>query len=140
MSMARTSLIAGALAVAAAVGARTMISASWAASKEKTMVVEYIRYEIPEPQHQSFLAAYQAATKELAASPECLAYEIAEGVEEPDNFVVRIEWSSVEAHERGFRTGAHFATFFAKVKPFFANIREMKHYQVATEGKGGGAK
>lgn len=104
------------------------------------MVVEYIRYEIPAPQHEEFLAAYRAAGKDLAGAPECVRYEIAEGVEEPDKFVVRIEWTSVEAHERGFRQGAHFAPFFAKVKPFFSNIREMKHYSVTSEGKGASSK
>jgi len=47
--------------------------------------------------------------------------EIAQGVEESDHFIVRIEW---------FRTRAQFGPFFAKVKPFFQYIREMKHYEV----------
>ena len=53
-----------------------------------------------------------------------------QGVEEPDNFIVRIEWDSIEGHERGFRRGPQFAPFFAKVKPFFTNIQEMKHYTI----------
>lgn len=56
--------------------------------------------------------------------------EIAQGVEEPDHFIVRIEWDSLEGHEKGFRTSAQFGPFFAKVKPFFQYIREMKHYEV----------
>jgi len=51
-------------------------------------------------------------------------------VEEPDNFIVRIEWDSVEGHEKGFRSSKEFASFFSKVKPYFSNIREMKHYQL----------
>lgn len=100
------------------------------------MVVEYIRYQVPGPQHGEFLAAYEAAGRDLASAPECLRYEIAQGVEEPDNFVVRIEWESVDAHERGFRNGPSFASFFAKVKPFFGNIREMKHYEVRARSAG----
>jgi quinol monooxygenase YgiN len=138
MSTPRTILIAVVLGVTAATGA--LVSLARAAPKEKTMVIEYIRYEIPRAQHEPFLTAYRAAAKDLAAAPECLSYEISQGVEEPDNFIVRLAWSSVEAHERGFRGGAHFAPFFAKVKPFFANIREMKHYQIAAEGKGAGAR
>lgn len=93
------------------------------------MVIEYIRYEIPPPRHAEFLAAYRAAGADLAASPHCLRHEIGQGVEEPDNFIVRIEWDSLEGHEQGFRKSAEFGPFFAKVKPFFANIREMKHYR-----------
>lgn len=104
------------------------------------MVVEYIRYDVPAARHDEFLAAYNSAAKELKSSGHCASYEISEGVEEPDNFVVRIEWDSLEGHEKGFRTSAQFASFFAKVKPFFSEIREMKHYRVTAHGSGGAAK
>lgn len=94
------------------------------------MIVEYIRYRIPAADHDAFIAAYRSAGADLTASPHCLRYEVTQGVEEPDNFTVRIEWDSLEGHERGFRQGPHFAPFFAKVKQFFPNIQEMKHYRV----------
>ena len=100
------------------------------------MVVEYIRYEVPPAQHEQFIADYQAAAAQLEASEHCLRYEISRGVEEPNNFTVRIEWDSLEGHERGFRKSAGFGPFFAKVRPFFEQIREMKHYQVVHQGSG----
>ncbi|MHB8417436.1 MAG: putative quinol monooxygenase [Myxococcales bacterium] len=104
------------------------------------MVVEYIRYDVPSAQRDQFIAAYKSAAKELEASDHCLLYEITEGAEEPNNFTVRIEWDSLEGHEQGFRTSSQFAPFFAKVKPFFGQIREMKHYQVLQQGKGAAAR
>lgn len=59
-----------------------------------------------------------------------LGYEVARGVEEPDRFVVRIQWDSVEGHEQGFRAAPHFAEFCTAVKPFFPQIQEMTHYSV----------
>jgi quinol monooxygenase YgiN len=109
-------------------------------SRENNMVVEYIRYEVPSSRHAEFLAAYKAAAQELQASAHCLGFEISEGVEEPDHFIVRIEWDSVDGHEQGFRNSSGFKSFFDKVKPFFSDIREMKHYRVATVGKGAGAR
>ena len=94
------------------------------------MVVEYIRYRVPTEQAQSFAAAYARAAAVLDADEHCLAYEIARGVEEPENWVVRIKWDSLEGHEQGFRTGPHFQQFLAAVRPFFGAIQEMKHYQV----------
>jgi quinol monooxygenase YgiN len=93
------------------------------------MVIEYVRYQIPAATHAAFLEAYHAAGADLAASTHCRKFEISQGVEEPDNFVVRIEWDSIEGHEQGFRGSAEFTSFFARVKPYFPNIREMKHYQ-----------
>lgn len=104
------------------------------------MVIEYIRYQVSSGQHESFLAAYRSAADELRASEYCIGYEISQGVEEPDNFMVRIEWTSLEAHEKGFRSSPSFASFFAKVKPYFANIREMKHYRDCGSGPGAAAR
>ena len=99
------------------------------------MIVEYIRYEVPAARHEEFIAGYKSAGKDLEASPHCLHYEISEGVEEPDNFIVRIDWDSLEGHEKGFRQSAQMAPFFQKVKPFYNLIREMKHYSVKAAGK-----
>jgi len=125
------------LGTAAALGVLiTFATMQTLAAKEKKMVVEYVRYEVPAAEQDTFLGAYRAAAAELSAAPECLRYEISQGIEEPNNFVVRIEWQSQEAHERGFRQGPHFPPFFAKVKPFFSSIREMKHYRIVADGQG----
>lgn len=116
--------------------ASLVMTGAQAAPKETHMVIEYIRYEVPATRHADFLAAYASATKELKTSSHCFGFEISEGVEEPDHFMVRIEWDSVEGHEQGFRSSPGFRSFFAKVQPFFSEIREMKHYRVAATGKG----
>jgi quinol monooxygenase YgiN len=94
------------------------------------MVVEYIRYRVPAERHREFEAAYVQAQAALEDSAHCLAYEVSRGIEEPENYVVRIEWDSIEAHEQGFRQSAGFGPFFAAVKPFFEQIEEMRHYEL----------
>ncbi len=93
------------------------------------MIVEYVRYRIPEGNQQSFEAAYAEAATLLEASEHCLSYELSHGVEDPENYILRIEWDSQVGHERGFRSSAEFKTFFSAVKPFFDNIEEMRHYE-----------
>ena len=92
------------------------------------MVIEYIRYSVPEGKRADFERAYAEAAKVLDASEHCLAYEVSRGVEEPGRFVVRIEWDSVEGHEQGFRKSPPYRDFFALVRPFFDDIEEMSHY------------
>lgn len=99
------------------------------------MIVEYIRYETAGDQADKLLDAYRRASKHLDAAPECLRYEVAQGVEEPSMVIVRIEWTSVEAHERSFRGGPHFPPFLEQVRPFISMIREMKHYRQVTSGQ-----
>jgi quinol monooxygenase YgiN len=93
------------------------------------MIVEYIRYEGDSAALDALVEAYEAASAELTKAPECLRYEVARGVEHPEVVIVRIEWSSVEAHEQGFRKGPHFAPFLTRVRPFIPLIREMTHYR-----------
>lgn len=98
------------------------------------MVVEYIRYTVPAARAEDFVAAYRKAGEVLDADPHCLDYEVARGVEEPEHFVVRIDWDSVEGHEQGFRASQRFGEFFTAVRPFLADIDEMKHYAVQHRG------
>lgn len=92
------------------------------------MIIEYVRYTISGDRAEEFEAAYQEASSALDASPHCLGYELAQGVEEPEHWVLRIRWDSLEGHEAGFRSSPGFAGFFKAVRPFFEDIQEMKHY------------
>jgi quinol monooxygenase YgiN len=94
------------------------------------MTVEYIRYKVTEEQNQAFIEAYKDASIELNASPFCMAYELTECEEEVGQFILRIEWTSTDEHINGFRKSEIFPSFFAKVKPYFDNIQEMRHYKL----------
>jgi hypothetical protein len=72
----------------------------------------------------------------MDADSHCLCWEMARGGEEPEHFVVRIEWDSVEGHQQGLRASARCGEFFAAVRPFFSAIEKMTHYQVRPTGAG----
>ena len=94
------------------------------------MVIEYIRYEITDP--EPFLLGYEKARAALDTSPHCLSYELSRCTEEPTSFILRIEWESAEGHLQGFRKSPEFARFLAAVRPFIENIREMRHYALTS--------
>ena len=95
------------------------------------MIVEYIRYHIEgEDAARAFEAGYVEAAKSLEASPECLAYELSRCTEAPADWILRIEWTSEEAHLQGFRKGPRFPPFLAAIRTFIPNIQEMRHYAV----------
>lgn len=99
------------------------------------MILEYIRYTIPLERAREFAKAYANAGKVLNEDNHCLDFEISQGVEEPQHWIVRIQWDSVEGHEQGFRKASHFREFLAAVKPFFDNIDEMRHYRIHGDPK-----
>ena len=98
------------------------------------MIVEYIRYTIADEKSQAFEAAYTQARESLDASAHCLGYELTRGVEEPTSYTLRIEWDSLEGHERGFRGSEHFRQFLPHIRPFIGDIQEMRHYDVVFAG------
>jgi quinol monooxygenase YgiN len=99
------------------------------------MIVEYIRYQIPEEEAGSFEDAYQSAGASLQASPHCERYEVARCTEDPAAYTVRIEWDSAEGHLQGFRGSPEFRSFFAAVRPYVERIEEMRHYEVKSAGR-----
>ncbi|MEO5510743.1 MAG: antibiotic biosynthesis monooxygenase [Longimicrobiales bacterium] len=93
------------------------------------MMTEIVRYNIPAGEEAAFEEAYEGAQRYLAASPHCLGYELLHSIDEPQRYILRIQWTSVDGHINGFRKSPEFASFFAAVRPFFAAIEEMKHYE-----------
>lgn len=55
------------------------------------MIVEHARYAVTPSRAEGFRQAWAGAAELLQADPRCLAYEIAEAVDEPGLFVVRIQ-------------------------------------------------
>jgi hemoglobin len=104
------------------------------------MVVEYIRYRIPQERRDSFEPAYEQAADALRAAPQCVDYELSRCVDDPACYLLRITWTSADEHLRGFRGGPLFGQFFAAIKPYVEDIEEMRHYEITTvSGPGGGA-
>ncbi len=100
------------------------------------MIVEYIRYKVEdEARRDDLVAAYVEATKSLDAAPECLAYELTLCEEDVTAAVLRIEWTSTDAHMRGFRKSTVFQDFFAAIRPFVPEIAEMRHYALTSVAK-----
>ena len=93
------------------------------------MIVEYIRYRIPNAQGVEFERAYGLAGEALLASPHCLAYELTRCTEDPTCYVLRIEWDSADGHRQGFRGSTEFRAFFRHIQPFVSQIEEMRHYE-----------
>lgn len=93
------------------------------------MITEYIRYTLTAHEPAAFIAAYAEAAQYLQAAPECLGFELSQCAEDARSFVLRIDWTSAEAHHVGFRQGPRFQPFLALIRPFVAEIAEMRHYQ-----------
>ncbi len=92
------------------------------------MIIEYLRYSIPEDLQAAFVKDYDAARISLMRSPHARAFELAQCVDDKSQFILRLEWSSIDDHLQGFRHSAEFQEFFGHIRKYVSNIDEMRHY------------
>lgn len=92
------------------------------------MIVEYLRYTVPADRADDFIQDYAAAREPLLSSPHALSFDISRCVEDPTQFILRIEWTSAADHMEKFRGSPEFRAFFAHVRPWVGCIDEMRHY------------
>ena len=93
------------------------------------MIVEYLRYTIDQERQATFISDYQHAAVPLQASAYCEQYEFCQCVEDPSQFLIRIQWTSAEDHLQGFRGSDEFKAFFTHIKSYIDDIDEMRHYK-----------
>lgn len=93
------------------------------------MIVEYLRYTIDAARQEIFIADYKQASQQLQNSTYCESYEFCQCVEDPTQFIIRIQWTSADDHLKGFRGSDEFKAFFPRVKAYLNDIDEMRHYQ-----------
>jgi hemoglobin len=94
------------------------------------VIIEYVRYRIAESAAEEFVDAYRRAASSLERSLFCLHYELARCSEEPECFILRLQWTSLEDHMSKFRQSAEFREFLKSIGPYVDRIEEMRHYEV----------
>jgi len=92
------------------------------------MIVEYLRYEIDSARQEKFVDDYRAASVPLLASPYATSFDLCQCDEDPQQFILRIEWTSADDHMKGFRSSQEFKDFFMHIKSYLKDIVEMRHY------------
>ncbi len=92
------------------------------------MILERAIFAIKPGQAEDFEAAYAQARKLIEAAKGCRKAEMRRGVENPDSFLLLVQWETLEDHMIGFRESPAFAEWRALLGPHFASPPAMEHY------------
>jgi len=103
--------------------------ANWSSGKLCRMVLEVAQIAVIPGQEAEFVAAYGRAREGLVTTPGCQSVRITRGVESPSQFVLLVEWDSVQAHEENFRATQRFTTWRGEIGPYFANPPHVEHFE-----------
>jgi len=93
------------------------------------MVLEIADIRIHPGQQAAFEAAMARATAEVLPQAQgVLRWQVDHCIENPERYVLQIEWATLEDHTVGFRQGPLFALWRGHIGGFFAQPPLVEHF------------
>ena len=94
------------------------------------MIVERALFKILPGREEEFEQTfYDEARHVISQSPGFISARLARGIEQPDTFLLIVEWETVEDHTDGFRSSELFTRWRELLGPCFAEAPAVEHYQ-----------
>jgi len=92
------------------------------------MVLEVALINVLAGREDDFVAAYGKARELVLTTPGCRSVRMTRGVETPTQFVLLVEWDSVEAHLENFRATDRFTRWRGLIGPYFDGAPRVEHF------------
>jgi heme-degrading monooxygenase HmoA len=92
------------------------------------MILEHAILEVKAGQDAAFEAAMKTAAPLIAASDGFLGLDVKPCVEKPGRYLLLVQWTSVEAHEKGFRGSDRYLKWKALLHGFYEPFPVVQHY------------
>ncbi len=98
------------------------------ASASPTEVLEVAPLSVRAGQEQAFEAAFANAQAIVASIPGYLGHELGRCLERPNEFVLLVRWSTLEAHEVAFRGSPQYLEWKSMLHHFYEPFPVVSHY------------
>ena len=98
------------------------------------MILEHAVLDVHEGQGAEFEASFVKAKPIISGSPGFRSLRLERCVEQPDRYLLLVEWDSVEAHEEGFRKSPAFEEWRELLHGFYPTRPTVQHFETALEG------
>lgn len=92
------------------------------------MVLEVALIDVQPGTAEQFEAAFHEVKHAVLESPGLLSLRMTHGLENPNRFVLLIEWESVDAHIQNFRETERYAIWRGGIGQYFANPPLVQHF------------
>jgi heme-degrading monooxygenase HmoA len=94
-------------------------------------ILEHVILPVRPGRETEFEAAFAVARPIVAGMPGFRALRISRGIENPSEYLLLIEWDSVEAHEVGFRGSPEYEKWRALLHHFYDPFPTVTHFAPA---------
>jgi heme-degrading monooxygenase HmoA len=92
------------------------------------LILEHAVLNVKAGEASAFEAAMREAAPLIAASDGFLGLEVLPCLETAGRYLLLVKWTSVEAHERGFRASARYQTWKALLHHYYEPFPSVEHY------------
>ena len=96
------------------------------------MVLEVAMLDVKTGQNVAFEAAFQQAAPLIASIPGYVSHELQHCLENPQRYILLVQWQTLEAHTIGFRQSAQYQEWKRLLHHFYDPFPTVEHY-VAVE-------
>ncbi|MFC7052560.1 antibiotic biosynthesis monooxygenase family protein [Hansschlegelia quercus] len=93
------------------------------------MIVELTQFPVAPENRDAFEKGWLQAAAILVRQPGYLSHRIGSTVEQPDVFVLEIEWESLEAHTERFVNDPSFGEFLGCFAPYLSGEASVMHFR-----------
>lgn len=76
-----------------------------------------------------FEAAFQGATALISATPGFISLQLGRCLEDPQRYLLLVEWEQLEDHTVGFRESAAYQQWRAALHHFYEPFPTVDHYE-----------
>ncbi len=81
-------------------------------------------------------AVHHGVQTVIARSKGFLGYEVHQGIESPERYLLMLRWETLEDHTVGFRGSPAYAEWRTIVSGFFAQPPAVEHFTIAATRPG----
>jgi heme-degrading monooxygenase HmoA len=94
-----------------------------------TTITEHAVLPVRPGQTAEFMRAMEQAKAIIAASPGFISLRVSRCVEQPDSFLLLVEWETLEDHTEGFRGSAAYQEWRARLHHFYDPFPVVEHFE-----------
>jgi heme-degrading monooxygenase HmoA len=93
------------------------------------VITEHALLPVIPGREEEFLVAMEQAKTLIAASPGFVSLKVERCLERPNNFLLLVEWQSLEDHTDGFRGSPAYKEWRAALHHFYDPFPLVEHYE-----------
>lgn len=92
------------------------------------MILEVATLDVRAGESVAFEAAFCEASAIIAGMPGYRSHELQRCIEQPQRYLLLVNWATLEDHTVGFRQSAQYQRWKAMLHHFYAPFPTVEHY------------